>query len=164
MQVNANPEDLQFLMYDLEARKSWDKASVLTFVEISKISSDASCFYMLNKAPWPFANRDFVEQRLVRRRDNGDIENLTLEITHPDYPVVKKVERARTVLGGTLFRKRISKLTGEPTLLVTMITQADMNGVIPAKFISETLPSSLLKWYKTMQAELLKKNHLNRSN
>jgi len=91
----------------------------------------------------------------MRKRDNGDVEIYFEDCAHPDYPERgKKVTRGKTILGGQIIRRKMSKTSGQPTLLVTFICQADMNGKIPAKALKETLPASMLKWYKAVQKEL----------
>lgn len=40
---------------------------------------------MYNKAPWPFSDRDFVEKRYTRYRENGDIEAFYIDCPHPDF-------------------------------------------------------------------------------
>lgn len=163
MEINASPEELYFLLYDVETRKTWDKASVGEYVEIYK-TQDVVGYYMLNKAPWPFADRDFIERRYIRKRDNGDIEIYYCQHDEPDYQSTnKKAERGKTIFGGQIIRKRISKVSGEPTLLVTMISQADMNGKIPAKALRETLPASLIKWYRSVRKELVKNISISRT-
>ena len=100
---------------------------------------------MLNKAPWPFKDRDFTETRYIRKRINGDIEIYFSASEHQDYPEIKdKAIRGETIIGGQFFRKRISPITGLPTLIVTSICQADMKGVVPKKALKVTLPSSVL--------------------
>jgi len=156
LEVNAEPEQIYKLLYDTELRKTWDKNSVLEFKELSKPQEDAVVYYMLNKAPWPFSNRDFVEQRLTRRRENGDIEVFYSNCESQEAPQTdSKVERGRTVIGGQVFRRRVSLKTGEPTLLVTLLNQAEMNGKIPAKALKETLPTSLMKWYRSVKNQLV---------
>lgn len=74
MEIDAGPEDLLKVLYDVELRKKWDQASVIEYEEFEKPAADVTLYYMSNKAPWPFADRDFVERRLVRYKKNGDIE------------------------------------------------------------------------------------------
>lgn len=151
-ELDANPEDFVHALYDVEARKKWDKPSVMEFIELSKPSNDVTNYYMLNKAPWPFSDRYFIEERNMRYRSNGDIEVLYKDL-HSDY-VPKgagKAEKARTIVGGQIIRRRIDPVTNKPTLLVTLINQTDMGGKIPPKVLSTTLPSSLIKWYRTVK-------------
>mmetsp|Transcript_28626 Transcript_28626/g.28258 ORF Transcript_28626/g.28258 Transcript_28626/m.28258 type:complete len:173 (+) Transcript_28626:512-1030(+) len=163
MEINANPIDLYFLLYDVDTRKQWDKSSVGEFIEIYK-TEDVVGYYMLNKAPWPFSDRDFIERRFIRKRDNGDIEVYYREYPAQDFqPPKSKAERGRTLFGGQIFRKRVSQISGEPTLLVTLVSQADMSGKIPVKAFEETLPNSLLKWYRSVRKELVKTVSLNRN-
>jgi hypothetical protein len=107
---------------------------------------------MLNKAPWPFSDRYFIEERNMRYRSNGDIEVLHKDVQSDYVPkCAGKAEKARTIVGGQIIRRRIDPFTNQPTLLVTLINQTDMGGKIPPKVLSTTLPSSLIKWYRTVK-------------
>lgn len=157
MECDAEPEHLFEIMYEPAKRKKWDKQSVIEFVELEKPHDDVLIYYMANKAPWPFTDRDFVDKRWIRYRSNGDIEILTRHTTYENLPEIsKKCERGKTIIAGQIIRKRIDPSTSKPTLLITMINQSDMGGKIPAKALSETLPASLLKWCKNMQTVLNK--------
>ena len=157
MELPAKPSDLFHILYDVDVRKKWDQASVLEYVEFSQPETDVTMYYMMNKAPWPFADRDFVERRMVRRKRNGDIEVFYRTFPHhvrirQDYPVKKKVERGETLVGGQIIRG--AQGPEGPTLHVTIFNQADMKGKIPAKAVTETLPASLEKWYRSVRKVL----------
>jgi hypothetical protein len=155
MQVDAMPEDLFLLLYSTEIRKEWDK-SVAEFYEIEKIGLDVVKYYMLNKAPWPFTDRDFVEMRYCRRKENGDIEIYYKESESEEVKEREiKVERGKTLFGGQIFRSISEK--GMKSLMVTLISQADMGGKIPPKALKDTLPLSLINWHKAVRKELLKR-------
>lgn len=154
MEMDIRPLDFYAVLYDVAKRLSWDSASVLEYVELERPSHDCILYYMQNKAPWPFSNRDFVERRLLRTRINGDIEIYYSAATHPTYPERSRIERGTTLIGGQIFRRK-QKEDGTFTLTVTSISQADMKGNIPAKALQETLPSSLEKWYKTVRSAAL---------
>ena len=109
---------------------------------------------MLNKAPWPFQDRDFVETRYVRKKVNGDIEIYFTGSYHKDYPEDKnKAVRAESIIGGQIFRKRISNITGQVSLMITTIFQADMRGEIPKKALKFTFPTSVLKWFRDVKKQ-----------
>lgn len=152
MKVDADPQVLYDLLYNVNARTAWD-SSVLDYQELSQLDKDTVVYYMLNKAPWPFNNRDFVEVRYTRRAVNGDIEIFYKE-TEWDHSGTPGAERGRTLFAGQVFR-RISTPQGK-TLLVTLISQAVFSSKIPPKALKETLPLSLLNWYKTVRKELIK--------
>lgn len=154
MEINANPEDLYEIMYWPETRKRWDN-SIGSFFEISRSSEDVIQYYMHNKAPWPFKDRDFVETRYIRKRVNGDIEIFFTSLEHNEHPENKdKAIRGETIMGAQIMRKRISPITGNYSLYVTTICQADMKGEVPKKALKVTLPSSLLKWYRGIKKQL----------
>ena len=154
MELNVEPEDMYDIIYNPEVRKKWD-TSIADYHIINQISDDVIHYYMLNKAPWPFKDRDFTEVRYIRRRVNGDMEIYFTGLAHHEYPEPKdKIIRGETIIGGQIFRKRISPITGEPTLMVTTICQADMRGEVPKKVLKVTLPSSVLKWYRSVKKQL----------
>ena len=157
MELPAKPSDLLKILHDVETRKKWDQASVLDYVEFERPEADVALYYMMNKAPWPFADRDFVERRMVRRKKNGDVEVFYRTFPHPvttsqDYPMKKKIERGETLIGGQIIRT--AQGPSGPTLHVTILNQADMKGKIPAKALTETLPASLEKWYRSVRKVL----------
>ena len=154
MELNAEPEDLLDVIYNPEIRKKWD-ASIGAYNEILRLAPDVIHYYMLNKAPWPFKDRDFVEIRYIRKRINGDLEIFFTGYTHSDYPEFKdKAVRGETIIGGQIIRKRVSPITGNLTLMFTTICQADMRGEVPKKALKVTLPSSVLKWYRSVKKQL----------
>ena len=154
MEMNVEPEEMYNIIYNPEMRKKWD-TSIAAYQIINQVSDDVIQYYMLNKAPWPFKDRDFTEIRYIRRRVNGDIEIYFTGRAHQEYPEPKeKTIRGETIIGGQIFRKRISQTTGKPTLLVTTICQADMRGEVPKKALKVTLPSSVLKWYRSVKKQL----------
>lgn len=96
----ATPNDLYNILYDVEFRKQWDKASVVDYEEFDRPSADVVLYYMHNKAPWPFQDRDFVEKRCIKRLPNNDIEIVSFHITDERYPPKAKMERGETIVGG----------------------------------------------------------------
>lgn len=157
LEIDAEPERLLEIMYDLDKRKKWDKQSVLEFVELERPSEDVLIYYMANKAPWPFSDRDFIDKRYIRRRSNGDIEIFSHHTNYENLPEIsKKCERGKTIIAGQIIRRRIDPSTSAPTILFTLINQSDMGGKIPPKVLSDTLPASMVKWCKTIQTTLTK--------
>ena len=86
MELPVKPSDLLRILHDVELRKKWDQASVLDYVEFERPEADVALYYMMNKAPWPFADRDFVERRMMRSKRNGDIEVFYRTFPHPVTP------------------------------------------------------------------------------
>jgi hypothetical protein len=157
LEIDADPERLLEIMYDPDKRKKWDKQSVIEFVELERPNEDVLIYYMANKAPWPFSDRDFIEKRYIRRRSNGDIEIFSRHTNYENLPEIsKKCERGKTIISGQIIRRRIDPLTSAPTILFTLINQSDMGGKIPPKILSDTLPASMVKWCKTIQNTLSK--------
>ena len=81
-ELPCSPDDLYSILYDVELRKQWDSDSILEYVEFERPFPDSILYYMVNKVPWPFANRDFVERRLIRRTLEGDIEIVFFNTEH----------------------------------------------------------------------------------
>jgi START domain len=154
LEIDAEPEDVYDVMYNPDTRKKWD-TGIVAYNEISRLADDVIQYYMLNKAPWPFKSRDFVETRYIRRRINDDMEIYFTGSANEEYPEHKeKAVRGRTMIGGQIFRKRISPINGKPTLMVTTICQADMKGNVPSKILEITLPDSILKWYRSIKKQV----------
>jgi hypothetical protein len=154
LEMEVEPETVYNVIYEPESRRKWDK-TIETYTEIDKARPDVIQYYMHNKAPWPFADRDFVETRFIRRRTNGDIEIYFTASENERYPVKgDKVVRGDTIIGGQIYRKRISPSTGKMSLMITSIFQADLKGEIPKKLLKVTLPSSVFKWFKTVRRQV----------
>ena len=154
LELDVEPELLHDILYDPKSRKKWD-TSIGEYKVIDKIRDDVVQYYMLNKAPWPFTDRDFVETRYVRRRNNGDMEIFYRASESEEFVESgDKVIRGQTIFGGQIFRKRISPNSGKPSLLITTICQADLKGEIPKKLLKITLPSSMLKWFRSIKKQL----------
>jgi hypothetical protein len=153
LEICAEPEDLYAVIYDYEIRKKWD-SSIGEYREVKREGDDVITYYMHNKAPWPFADRDFVETRFIRKRENGDMEIFFRGERNEDYPEFRKIVRGETVFGGQIFRKRVSNKTGKETLIVTTICQADMKGDIPPKALKVTFPINVIKWFKSVKKQL----------
>jgi hypothetical protein len=73
MEMEVDPQVLVDVIYKPELRRKWD-TNIQVYEEIQQVEEDVVQYYMHNKAPWPFADRDFVETRFIRRRINGDVE------------------------------------------------------------------------------------------
>ena len=154
LEMEVEPEIVYNVIYEPESRKKWDK-NIEVYTEIDEIRPDVIQYYMHNKAPWPFADRDFVETRYIRTRTNGDIEIYFTASHNENFPVKgNKVVRGNTIIGGQIYRKRISPSTGKMSLMITSIFQADLGGEIPKKLLKVTLPSSVFKWFKTVKRQV----------
>ena len=154
LEMEVDPELVYNIIYEPEIRKQWDK-SIEIYTEIEKIREDVIQYYMHNKAPWPFADRDFVETRYIRRRANGDLEIYFTRSENEQFPDKgNKVVRGETIIGGQIYRKRISPSTGKMSLMITSVFQADLKGEIPKKLLKITLPSSVLKWFKSVKRQV----------
>lgn len=154
LEMEVDPEIVYKVVYEPETRKKWDK-SIEIYTEIEKIREDVIQYYMHNKAPWPLTDRDFIETRFIRKRINGDLEIYFTASENESYPDKgSKVIRGETIIGGQIYRKRISPSTGKMSLMITSIFQADLKGEIPKKVLKVTLPSSVLKWFKTVKRQV----------
>jgi len=69
----ALPEDLMFMLYDPTYRLSWDKSNLVAFEDIARPEEGVAHYYIRNKAPWPFQDRDFVEKRIQRKLETGEV-------------------------------------------------------------------------------------------
>lgn len=153
LELNIDPDLVYDILYNPDIRKKWD-LSLGEYIEFNK-QEGVIQYYMLNKAPWPFADRDFVETRYIRKRVNGDLEVCFSATLHEDFPEIKeKAVRAEVVIGGQIFRKRISPNTGQMSLIISTIVQADLKGEIPKKMLKITLPASVFKWFKSVKKQV----------
>ena len=49
-------------LYNIEERKKWDE-NIVEYKILKEISPGILHYYMINRIPYPFKNRDFVEKR-----------------------------------------------------------------------------------------------------
>ena len=84
--LDVTPQDLYTVLYDQNIRKKWDTDSILEYEEFEKPFPDSILYYMVNKVPWPFSNREFVERRLIRRTESGDLELVFFATEHEVVP------------------------------------------------------------------------------
>lgn len=153
LELNIDPEQVYEIIYNPEIRKKWD-LSLGEYTE-RRIEEGLIQYYMLNKAPWPFADRDFVETRYIRKRENGDLEVCFSASINEIYPEIKeKAVRAEVIIGGQIFRKRVSPNTGLTSLIITTIVQADLKGEIPKNMLKVTLPASVFKWFRSVKKQV----------
>lgn len=153
LELNVEPDLVYNILYNPEIRKKWD-SSLGEYTEFNK-QEGVIQYYMLNKAPWPFADRDFVETRYIRKRENGDLEVCFSATTHEDFPELKEnAVRAEVIIGGQIFRKRVSPNTGQVSLIISTIVQADLKGEIPKKMMKITLPVSVFNWFKSVKKQV----------
>ena len=152
-EADVEPGLVYDVIYDPEIRKKWD--SSLAEYNLIQNQNDMIQYYMHNKAPWPFDDRDFVETRFLRTRSNGDLEvYFRASISEQYSEAQEKVVRGETILGGQIFRRRISPNTGKMSLIVTTIVQADIKGEVPKKLLRVTFPATVLSWFKSVKKQV----------
>ena len=152
-EIDVEPQLVYDVIYDPDIRKKWDNS--LAEYNLIQKQNDVIQYYMHNKAPWPFDDRDFVETRFLRNRCNGDLEVYFRASVSEQYSEThEKIVRGETILGGQIFRRRISPNTGKMSLIVTTIVQADIKGEVPKKLLRVTFPATVLSWFRSVKKQV----------
>jgi len=113
------------VLHDPEYRTVWDENMIEGF-NIVQLDDHNDIGYYSAKVPTPITNRDFVNQRCWRIKDNKEYVIFNHSVVHPSVPEKKGFVRANSILTGYLVRKNDA---GGSTL--TYLTQTDPKGWIP---------------------------------
>jgi hypothetical protein len=153
LELEVDPQLAYSVIYDPQIRKKWDRT--LAEYEILRNEGDLIQYYMRNTAPWPFDDRDFVETRYIRKRNNGDLEVYFRASFNENFQnPPEKTVRGEVVLGGQIFRGRVSPNTGKNSLIITTIVQADLKGEVPKKLLKVSLPASVFSWFRSVKKQV----------
>jgi hypothetical protein len=71
--TTMSPDQIYQVLYNPKLRLQWDSSSLKTF-DIYDETKDSMKVYMVNKAPWPLKNRDFIEQHFIHRKGSDRIQ------------------------------------------------------------------------------------------
>lgn len=116
-------------LHDPDYRKTWDD-SMAEGTELQVLDDNNDVGYYAAKAPMGVTNRDFVNQRMWRvREEEGEFIIMNHSVKHKDRPdPMKGYLRAISIRSGYLVR---GDLDGDSCEML-YITQADMMGWVPA--------------------------------
>jgi len=112
-------------LHDPDYRKVWDERMVEGF-EIEKLDDFNDVGYYQAHAPPPMANRDWVNQRSWRVKDEKEYIIMNHSVVHPKAPERKGVVRAWSLLTGYLV-----ETLPEGGCSLIYCTQNDAKGWIP---------------------------------
>jgi hypothetical protein len=104
LDTNITLPQLYALVNQPDARMAWEKDAILD-LKVFKTCAEFDQFYVLNSAPWPMTNRDFVERRYLRFTGPDELQVVYFSVTDEDYPPSVNAERAETIIGGYIFRR-----------------------------------------------------------
>jgi hypothetical protein len=106
--ANMNPETLYDILHDHEYRAVWDE-NMISGVVIQQLDDRNEIGYYSAKAPSPISNRDFLNQRMWRRKsDEWIIMNHAVE--HADWPEKKRLRSSYLYLYWLLHSKKGPRL------------------------------------------------------
>lgn len=144
---DVDPAVLYDVLHDPDYRKEWDDKMIEGY-EIEKLNATNDVGYYSVKAPMGVSNRDFVNERSWRVKENyngkGGKEYVIMNhsVLHPKVPEKKGFVRARSIRTGYLIR---ALENGGCEFFY--YTQTDPQGWIPAWLINQmtkTLAPSII--------------------
>jgi len=118
--------ELYDVLHDPEYRAVWDENMIEGF-NIEQLDKFNDVGYYSAKAPYPLSNRDFLNQRSWRVREDKEYLIMNHSIFHAKCPEKKGFVRANSILTGYLVRVR-----PEGGCTLTYLTQTDPKGSIPS--------------------------------
>jgi len=124
------PENLYDVIHENDYRPTWDE-KMIEIKTIEQIDFYNQISYYSAKAPWPVANRDFVN--LSSWKDdtgNGEWIIMNRKVIHKDAPEKKDMVRAETLITGYIIKRL------ESGCEMMYITQTDPKGNIPTWLIN----------------------------
>ena len=134
---NITPEVIYEVMANQEIRSKWDK--VISNFEIIEDFPDEgrSVLYYMVKTPIGVSNRDFVQQRKVKKNFpvEGAITMHFKSVTHPKCPEKSRTVRAETLISGYIMEPATDS-KGRPSTRLTIISQNDIKGVVPKTLVN----------------------------
>jgi len=139
-----NPETLYDILHDHEYRTVWDE-NMIQGIVIQQLDDCNEVGYYSAKAPSPISNRDFLNQRMWRRKsDEWIIMNHAVD--HPEWPEKKGFVRATSICTGYFILKKESGCD------FIYYSQSNPNGWIPGWVINNVMstfaPRMVTKLYQ----------------
>lgn len=145
MRLNARPDQIFGLIYDLELRSEWEPV-LLGFEMLECISSGIDIIYSKVKGQYGASGRDFVQLRgTYKAREGYDYVIVMKSIEHKTKPVVQKLVRANTIISGYLIKD-----IGNGRCELGIISQTDIKGRIPKFLVNYIAPKQPVKWLITL--------------
>lgn len=144
--IKANIEKIFYLIYDIERRTKWDP--VLCNIKIVKVLDESTdVMYSKLRTPVLVTSRDFVQKRTyVRNIDGFDIVIVFVSYEDKDFPPIKSVVRANTIISGYALKKIDDNMTHMITL-----SQTDIKGMIPLWIINRIASKAPFDWVKRLE-------------
>eukprot|EP00916_Digyalum_oweni_P024241 GHVL01040073.1.p1 GENE.GHVL01040073.1~~GHVL01040073.1.p1 ORF type:complete len:174 (+),score=35.99 GHVL01040073.1:401-922(+) len=148
MLVKANcfirdiPADI--LLYHIRhipTRRLWDSTFCdFRVLQVAKNENDCEIIYSMIKAPFPIANRDFVQYR--RYEYNNNIHMILHRSAYYEgMPINKNIIRADTIISGYIIRE-VSK----SSCSLFILAQTDIKGMIPKAIVNTAAVRSPMQW------------------
>ena len=151
--LNYPAENLYFLLYNLDERSKWDK--MFKQMKVVKLIDDKTdIVYGYVKSPPFVSDRDFVQKRVCFEDYEGIDYILAFEhYESEEFPPIKKVIRAETIISGYILRR-----DGPNRTKVSLIAQTDIKGTIPKYLFNKLSAKAPLQWIGKFEKALANYN------
>ena len=147
-----NPWECFKMIYDFDVRASFETI-FSQFEVVDKLNKYQDVVYMIIKviffvlidqAPWPVTDRDFLQKRTWNSNYKGyDYVLHHVHTEHPLKPDRENLIRAHTIVSGYLMS--VSPENPNDTI-VTIVAQTDVLGYIPTAIINYNTARAPKKW------------------
>ncbi|XP_026192601.1 uncharacterized protein LOC34622133 [Cyclospora cayetanensis] len=144
---------LRHNIQEVSCRLLWDT----TFADYRIIEHDidgCEIIYCVMKAPFPVANRDFLQwRRTLSCPQEGFVKMMMRSADHPSVPERPGCVRAETLMSGYLMRQCQNDPNSSTLFLVA---QTDVKGLIPKWLINSTAARAPVGWVENLRRACLK--------
>jgi len=138
-----------FHIGDIPTRLKWDT----TFSDFKLIESDidgCEIIYCLLKAPFPVANRDFLQWRRTETDATDTTKIMMRSASHPSIPEKNGVIRAETLISGYIIEPKSPTSTS-----LFILAQTDVKGYIPKWIVNAGAARSPIQWVENLRKACL---------
>lgn len=145
------PSTVFEVMTNQEIRRQWDK--VLSNFEIleDNPAEGRSVLYYIVKTPIGTSNRDFLQQRKIKRDfpTQGTYTMHFKSVTHERMPEKPKIVRADTLISGYIIEPSLDE-KGRPSTKLTIISQNDIKGIVPKAIVNIAASRAPRQWVNNL--------------
>jgi len=128
----------------IPTRLSWDTVFA-DFRILEKDVNGCEMIYCTIKAPWPVADRDFLQWRRTQYHEQQNVYTIMMRsASHPNHPEHPNYVRADTIISGYVVRPAPEDPANSAKLFA--LAQTDIMGLIPKWMVNATAQRAPVLW------------------